>query len=162
MVMIALCGWRETQAKSADQPARMIMSDGLMTTLARRQPETLGSLVAIRLTPKGLIKRHGQAVIDLIQRAARRPEWGWPQVIPRGSERWRTVQYLKCFTLFDGHIHQYAPHGAIKNPHRRPCPGQGLNSTRLGDQVGNLAFYYLLFVIVARYTGIGWAPDGSQ
>ena len=80
-----------------------------MTTLSRRQPETLGDLTSIRLAPKGLIKRHGDQIVELIHRAAHRPDWGLPQVVRNGSDLWRTRQYLTCFLMTDGHANQYAP-----------------------------------------------------
>ncbi|NCG17647.1 MAG: hypothetical protein GWP91_01345 [Rhodobacterales bacterium] len=89
--MQALAEWREDVGRTLDQPPRMVLSDGLMFGLARNRPRTIQSLYNNRRFPRSLIKKHGQAIVDTIQRGAERPEWAWPKVAGRRTPNSRVL-----------------------------------------------------------------------
>lgn len=89
--MQALAEWREDVGRTLYQPPRMVLSDGLMFGLARNRPGTIQSLHNNRRFPRSLIKKHGQAIVDTIQRGAERPEWAWPKVAGRRTPNSRVL-----------------------------------------------------------------------
>lgn len=63
----ALAAWREEQAMHADLPRRWVLDDTAILELARRKPADLQGLHQIDEIKPGFIKRHGQAVLSIIQ-----------------------------------------------------------------------------------------------
>jgi ribonuclease D len=78
-VLQELAAWRETNAEQADRPRRWIMKDDLLLELARRQPTNLPGLEKIRGMEPNTIKRHGEQLLELIERAKSKPSEQWPQ-----------------------------------------------------------------------------------
>jgi ribonuclease D len=69
----ALADWRERTAASEDRPVGSVLSDVALVEIARRQPESIDALTAIRGVRPDLGRRRGAAVIDVI-RAGREGE----------------------------------------------------------------------------------------
>lgn len=66
----ALLDWREEVGKALNQPVRSVLSDGLALDLARRRPVSLEDLQDNRRLPASLARRHGRALLEVLQRAA--------------------------------------------------------------------------------------------
>ena len=69
-VLKQLAAWRETRAIQADKPRGWILSDEALRNLSERLPTTLEELGRIRDLPPAVVKRHGQALLELIAQAA--------------------------------------------------------------------------------------------
>ena len=67
-VAYALADWRETTAASENRPVGSILSDVALVEVARRQPESLDALTAIRGVRPDVGRRRGAAIIDVVHR----------------------------------------------------------------------------------------------
>jgi ribonuclease D len=68
-VAYALADWREQTAATEDRPVGSVLSDVALVEIARRQPESLEALTAIRGVRPDVGRRRGGAIIDLVARA---------------------------------------------------------------------------------------------
>jgi ribonuclease D len=107
-VLQELAAWREQIARSRNQPTRSILGDGSLVDLARRQPTTVDAMLASRRLPR-TVRKHADELLELITRAAARPEWAWPRAVARGSEAHRTASFLHAWALAAGHAGRWAP-----------------------------------------------------
>ncbi|MBN2798443.1 MAG: HRDC domain-containing protein [Deltaproteobacteria bacterium] len=108
MVAAELALWRREVAEDEDTPERSVLSDGLLNELSRSQPASVAALHANRRFPKRVIQRHGAALVDRIQRAAHRPQWGWPQMVTPGTHAALRFHWLETFALALGLRDQWA------------------------------------------------------
>lgn len=97
-----LAAWRERIARETDQPARSVLSDGLLLDLARRRPVDAGSMLTNRRFPKAVAKRYGEELAECIRRAASRPEWAWPRFVRGGSTQAAQVRFLGLWAEIHG------------------------------------------------------------
>ncbi|HEX8744063.1 MAG TPA: ribonuclease D [Thermoleophilaceae bacterium] len=67
-VAYALADWRESTAAGENRPIGSILSDVALVEVARRQPETLDALTAIRGVRPDVGRRRGTAIIEAIER----------------------------------------------------------------------------------------------
>jgi ribonuclease D len=65
-VAYALADWRERTAASEDRPVGSILSDVALVEVARRQPESVDALSAIRGVRPDLGRRRGAAILEVI------------------------------------------------------------------------------------------------
>jgi len=77
-VLQKLADWREVRAIKSDRPRRWIMKDEVLIDLARRTPEKSHLLSKIRGIEEGLIRKHGDEIINIIQSAKQIPQESWP------------------------------------------------------------------------------------
>jgi ribonuclease D len=63
----ALADWRERTAASEDRPVGSILSDVALVEVARRQPESLDALTAIRGVRPDVGRRRGNQIIEVIR-----------------------------------------------------------------------------------------------
>ena len=78
-VLQSLAEWREKEAQHSDKPKRWILKDEVLIDLARRQPSTTDLLSRIRGIESGVIRRRGDLLLQLVQKARERPEESWPK-----------------------------------------------------------------------------------
>ena len=71
-------------------------------------PATLDVLRANRRFPKGIVKRYGDEIIEVVQRAASRPEWGWPAFIRHRTPEARQLAWLRAYALIADEVNQFA------------------------------------------------------
>ncbi len=64
---LAMVGWRERRAQSLDRPRRWIMSDELLTSIARRLPQDQESLQSIPEIPRRLADHSGGEILAELQ-----------------------------------------------------------------------------------------------
>lgn len=108
-VLQELVQWREEVARAEDQPARSVLGDGIALELSRRQPSTLDGLTSDRRMPRAIVKRHGVAIIDRIQRALARPEWAHPRFVGREGPAARKVAFLELLVASLGDADGFSP-----------------------------------------------------
>lgn len=66
---LALIEWREAEAQRLDRPRRWILSDELVTEIARRRPATQAELGAVPEMPKRLAARAGADILAALRDA---------------------------------------------------------------------------------------------
>ena len=64
----ALAAWRESTAQAENRPTGSILSDVALVEVARRQPESLPELTAIRGVRPDVGRKRGGAIIDVVRR----------------------------------------------------------------------------------------------
>jgi ribonuclease D len=82
-VACALAEWREGIARSADRPRNWILKDEFLLALARRLPRTLAALADLQGLPAATVRRHGEALLALIND----PDLAPPATLPGRSPR---------------------------------------------------------------------------
>jgi len=95
-VLQEIMAWRLERAQLTNQPERSILGDAAVIELSRRQPATRESLTANRRLPRSIHKT-ADALLERIQRAARRPEAGWPAAVRRRTPEWESVAFLEVW-----------------------------------------------------------------
>lgn len=66
----ALFAWREREAIEQNQQPHSILNNNIALDLARRRPTSLPDMARNRRLPPALVKRHGAALLRVLQRAA--------------------------------------------------------------------------------------------
>jgi ribonuclease D len=69
----ALAAWRETEARRRDLPRLWVLRDNGLLEIARRRPSDLNELGDLEGLPKGIVKKHGSALLASIQEVADEP-----------------------------------------------------------------------------------------
>lgn len=73
-----LAAWREREAMRRDVPRGRIMPDRVVVEIARRKPEEAGRLEGMRGLHPREARRSGEAIVDVVRRARKRPPADWP------------------------------------------------------------------------------------
>jgi ribonuclease D len=63
----ALAGWRESTAQAENRPVGSVLSDVALVEVARRQPESLGELTAIRGVRPDVGRKRGAAILETVR-----------------------------------------------------------------------------------------------
>ncbi len=86
----ALAAWRELEARGSNTPPRWLMQERVMIEVARRLPGSHAELESIRGVKEGAARRHGDAVIEAIQRGAAEPlaPPRPPRPLPESAQAW--------------------------------------------------------------------------
>lgn len=82
-VLRALAAWREEQASTRNRPRKWILGDEVLLELARHSPPNGEALQRIRGLEPATLRRHGQALLELITAARHQPRDRWPRLPPR-------------------------------------------------------------------------------
>jgi len=77
-VLRELARWREQRARDSNRPRRWILKDEVMVDLARRRPGDIAGLEKIRGLEASIVRRHGEALLTLIDAAQKSDPAGWP------------------------------------------------------------------------------------
>lgn len=110
----ALAAWRYTVAVESDQPARSILSDGLLMDLARRQPATINRILSNRRFPRRLAQRLGDQLIELIRHAVATEDT--PTRIPANSRESRLRLYVQAVVNALGAQHHWSQRLVLPEP----------------------------------------------
>lgn len=97
-----LCAWREGVAKADNQPARRIVSDGILLEFARRRPADLTDMVNNRRIPQGLIKKYGTAILEVLEHGERRLAFEPVPLIQRFSDEALAVDWVRTVLALRG------------------------------------------------------------
>lgn len=87
-----LLEWREREGAARNQPSRSMLSDGHLKNLCRLAPTTLEALTSHRRLPKGLIKNHGQTIVQIVCDVLETPDSALPTTIRRHGPRHRALE----------------------------------------------------------------------
>lgn len=85
-VLHELVGWRDTLALQLDKATFRVVGNDALMDAARAMPSDRDALAAIKGMPRGIVERHGPAVLDAIARGRSVPEAALPR-FPKGK-RW--------------------------------------------------------------------------
>jgi ribonuclease D len=85
-VLREVANWRDTVAAQLDRATFRVMGNEVLFELARRAPESVSELGAIKGMPKGMIERAGADIVAAVRRGTEVPEAELPK-FPRG-QRW--------------------------------------------------------------------------
>jgi ribonuclease D len=73
-----LAGWREQRARKSNIPRRWVLADDVLSTIAMQMPVKRDKLSRIRGISDDMLKRHGDDLLALIERARQMPRDEWP------------------------------------------------------------------------------------
>lgn len=97
VVLQALAGWREEQARQRDLPRNRVLHESLLLELAKQQPTSMFELDDIQGLSPGSKRRDGQKILQLIQQAKAIPEQQRPNPLPAplSIEQNRLIKQLR-------------------------------------------------------------------
>ncbi|MDH5301129.1 MAG: ribonuclease D [Gammaproteobacteria bacterium] len=72
-VLQALASWREITAQQQDLPRGWLCKDEVLIDICRQLPDKVQELAHIRGLTEGFVRRHGQALVELIHTAKSQP-----------------------------------------------------------------------------------------
>ena len=78
--------WRDALAEKMDRAAFMVIGNDVLLSFATTPPKSVKEIAAHKGVGERLVERHGQKIMDAIQRGVDLPKEEWPR-IPRGK-RW--------------------------------------------------------------------------
>lgn len=81
-----LYAWREAEARERDRATFRVVANEALLALAREMPATAAALARVQGVPRSITERHGEEMLEAIERARRLPESELP-VRPRGPGR---------------------------------------------------------------------------
>jgi ribonuclease D len=73
-----LAGWREQRARKSNIPRKWVLADDVLITMAMQMPGKRDKLSRIRGISDDMLKRHGDALLALMERARQMPREEWP------------------------------------------------------------------------------------
>ncbi len=68
-VLRSLCEWRERRCRELDRPRGHVVGDKLLIAIAEKSPRDLQSLARIEGIPAVVVRKHGEAMLDVIERS---------------------------------------------------------------------------------------------
>ena len=81
-VLRELAIWRDQAARQDDVPTRTLLKDGILVTMARRQPAKVEDLDNIKGLPRPVELRYGPQIVEATARAMALPEGQLPPAEP--------------------------------------------------------------------------------
>ena len=82
-VLRAVAAWREQEAQRSDRPRRWVLRDEVLVDLAKQMPSDSTRLGRIRGLENGVVRRHGDELLRLIEAARKAPKATWPSAEER-------------------------------------------------------------------------------
>lgn len=111
-VLQALAVWREEQARGSDRPRRWVLKDEVMVDIARRAPVDLAALRGIRGLEEKTLRRHGEALLQLVAQSRALPKEAWPKrppIIRATPEQDAVVDLMMAVVRARGAEHGVSP-----------------------------------------------------
>ncbi|MHB1538366.1 MAG: ribonuclease D [Solirubrobacteraceae bacterium] len=68
-----LTQWRERTAERQDRPVQSVLTDAALVEIAKRRPEGINELTAIRGVPQSIARRAGAEIVETVRRGERSP-----------------------------------------------------------------------------------------
>jgi len=95
-----LAAWRETTARTQDQPPFQVASNAVLVDLARRRPSSVGEMTRNRRFPRRLAKRHADVILAICARARGSEVYDHParvrrDVVARALDSWAAELELR-------------------------------------------------------------------
>ena len=69
----ALCQWREERSRELDRPRNKVIPDKVLLAVVEANPKTLGDLTDIEGFLPVMIRKHGEAMMEILQSAGETP-----------------------------------------------------------------------------------------
>lgn len=113
-ILQELTAWREKEAERTNVPARSILSDGVLTDLSRKRPQTVDALFRNRRFPKSVAKKHGPTLIAMVLEAGSRPDAQAPQIPRKDSPEGRRFDFFRL--VADAHCQEQGFSRALLAP----------------------------------------------
>jgi ribonuclease D len=113
-IAYALAEWRETFAVTHNQPKKWVMSDEVITQMAKRPPKTVEALYKVPHIKSSAIMSHGEAWIALIDAVFEQDPVQWPQPAPKIPTA--TAQEEAVIQLLNGYAQQVATNYRLNLP----------------------------------------------
>ncbi|WP_257283588.1 ribonuclease D [Endozoicomonas sp. SESOKO1] len=82
VVLKALCHFREVASRSLDVPRNRVIPKGSLWPLARFQPKVMNALREMPEMRPGIIRNHGEQILDIIRSSSQVPETQRPEKLP--------------------------------------------------------------------------------
>ena len=113
VILQALAGWREEQARSRDVPRNRIMKDEALADIAVYMPKDIEGLSRIRNVPRDIAKNNtGKTLLNLIKSARQSPKENWPKIkrkTPFPKEAVPILEMLKLLLKINCNEEDVAP-----------------------------------------------------
>lgn len=81
-VLRRLVAWREARARAVDKPRGWVLDDKACLAIARERPAHRDAMVALDVLPPALLRRQGDALLELVEQASLVPEPELPDAFP--------------------------------------------------------------------------------
>lgn len=78
-----ISAWRERQAREQNLPRSWVLKDTTILGLARQQPQTLQGLSSVKDLQQSTMRKRGQRLLDMIEKALEAPSSNWPDPLPQ-------------------------------------------------------------------------------
>ncbi len=112
-ILQQLAAWREETARKQDRPRGRILKDDLLVEICRRKPRNIDQLGKLRGIDRGFLRRHGEHLVALIEKALALPESDWPRHprmhIKPTPQQQALADLMQCLVRLKGQQHQIAP-----------------------------------------------------
>jgi ribonuclease D len=99
-VLERLVDWRDHWAKARNRPARAMMRDDVLVTIAKRRPSRASDLEVLRGFPQSRRSRIVHEILDLIQEVAATPKSDWPEPYQQRDDTPMTKAVLNILSAF--------------------------------------------------------------
>lgn len=73
-VLVMLCEWRDERARRLDKPRSWILADKVCLAIAQRLPANVGQLRSIADMPQAVVRKQGEAILDIVDSARALPD----------------------------------------------------------------------------------------
>jgi len=84
-IVYSLAQWREEYAIQHNRPKKWVMSDDVITQIAKRPPKTVEALYKVPQIKPSSVKSYGIEWIELIDQVFEQPAEQWPQPAPKAK-----------------------------------------------------------------------------
>lgn len=111
-IVQALAVWREDQARRSNRPRRWVLKDEVVIDIARRAPADLTALQGIRGLEEKTLRRHGETLLRLVEKARALPQEAWPRrpaVTRLSAEQDAVVDLMMAVVRARGAEHGVSP-----------------------------------------------------
>lgn len=82
MVLRKLVVWRELESRERDRPRGRVVADPLLVAIADRLPKSLSEMSTIQGVPAGVVRRYGDALLELVDEGRKADNSGIEPIAP--------------------------------------------------------------------------------
>jgi ribonuclease D len=82
LVLKKLVVWRELESRERDRPRGRVVADPLLIAIAERLPKSLTEMSNIQGVPAGVVRRYGEALLELVEEGRNADNSGIERIAP--------------------------------------------------------------------------------